>query len=415
MSLISIFPPTPINVSLLYGESYLTASCVGVVSASVGNELASMGAAVVAALFLSYALAAGMVYAENVPQSGGVLRYLLFVLGLVPRTPVTHTDNIGVSSTAVNTTTGAGPSDEQVREVHGIKHLAVIMDGNRRFGKALNAGEAAKIADALAADVSSSPETKGYLAGLHRAAMSAVSAVGGGDVPSAAVAKQLLGHKAGGEKLIEFIGNCIDWRISILSVYAFSTENWSRPKVEVDLLMALFSLYFDRLLSVAAGRGIYVRFVVSDLTGFPAAILDKMRRVERETRDLSTRNIVVNVCLGYGSQQELLVACSKAAAATPPGSPISEKALREHLLVSLCQSDVAAGERDAETVRRVQTSDPDILLRTSGEQRLSNFMLFQCAYSELFFTAKAWPEVTAADFRDMIVEYTHNRARRFGR
>ena len=414
MSFVAVYPPVPINISLLTGESYLTASCVGSISQVVGNELASLGAWVVAALVLSYGVAAGMVYCGRDPTDTSDLQIsdITSALYLCSQWVVGRVWSLVAPSSKGKV---FEVSDEDVRRVHGIKHLAVIMDGNRRFGKALKAQEASTLADALATDVGNSQEKEGYLVGLHRTAMQTVSSLRGTDKSTVAIAKQLLGHKAGGEKLIEFISCCIEWGIPIISVYAFSTENWNRPKAEVDLLMALFSLYFDRLMSVASEQGIYIRFVMSDDTNFPPAILAKMRKVERDTRDIEKRNIVVNVCLGYGSQQELLTACTRASASSPPGSPITEASLRRHLLVSMCQSDEQAGPRDAATVEQIQHSDPDILLRTSGEQRLSNFLLFQCAYSELFFLPKSWPEVTPDDVRNMLHEYTCQRTRRFGK
>jgi len=230
----------------------------------------------------------------------------------------------------------------------GVRHIAVAMDGNRRFGKR-------EYGDALR------------------------------------------GHRDGADALVRFMNACMDEGVEILTVYAFSTENWSRPPREVDMLMGLIVEYADEVCRKAVERGARVRVLASDATLLPPRVRSELDKLEAKTAENS--EFLLNLCISYGGRGDIVAAARNLA------------------------EDVAAGRvmpgniDDAAITSRLTTSgmpDPDILLRTSGELRLSNFLLWQCAYSELFFLEKLWPEVDKDDVRKLLIDYS-NRRRRFGK
>ncbi|KAG1694997.1 hypothetical protein DVH05_020927 [Phytophthora capsici] len=194
------------------------------------------------------------------------------------------------------------------------RHIAVIIDGNRRYGK------------------------NKYGSGTQ-------------------------GHRDGTKTVMNFTDWCIDAGVEALTVYAFSTENWKREKTEVDALMKL-------------------------VDGFIHDILD----------EALTRNIR-SACSSYGARGEIVRACKRIAAEVAIGETaikdIDEDLLSQHMLTA-------------------DLPDPDIVIRTSGEHRISNFLLFQIAYAEFIFMDKFWPEVTREDLQDIIVEF-NRRKRRFGK
>lgn len=215
----------------------------------------------------------------------------------------------------------------------------------------------------------------------------------------------------------------IDWSIahgvSMLTVYAFSTENWSRSRQEVDLLMSLFEFFFQKIRSAAREKGIFIRFVATEPQRLPPHILALMLEVERETREHPRRRIVVNVCVSYGGRGEVVSACRRLVDAAIPSSQITEEAFGRSLLRSVAEAESPKEDflqhHDGLSAAEVATmAEPQLLLRTSGEQRISNFLLYQCAYSELVFLPQTWPEVTEADFVGVLADFAQ-RQRRFGK
>ncbi len=203
------------------------------------------------------------------------------------------------------------------------------------------------------------------------------------------------GHAAGAktfEKIVEDAGNI---GIKYVTVYAFSTENWKRPKQEVDALMNLLEDYLDNGLARLAGRNVKIHFI-GDETVFSDEMQKKLVHMERET-DKNT-GLVLNVALNYGGRNELVNAVKK----------IADNAAR---------GEVAPEDIDEEYVQKFLYTagqpDPDLIIRPSGEYRLSNFLMWQSAYSELWFSNCLWPDFTKKDLLGAIKDY-QNRSRRFG-
>lgn len=311
---------------------------------------------------------------------------------------------------------------DTLKRAHGVQHIAVIMDGNRRFGKM----KAAAVATALTplpkrkteASTAQSPKSSSSehafqaskadsfvtRSKVYRNALSLLKSIGMGE--------KVIGHKAGGEKLLDFARYCISFNIPILTVYAFSTENWGRPQEEIDILMALFAFFFEQMREEAHKHGIYCRFIVSDAGKLNPEILTLMKDIERDTRRIKNRKITVNVCVSYGSRLEIATACQSLAA---EGKDITEESLASRLLTSLTEDEISersSGEEKA--LEALRAHNPDILFRTSGESRISNFLLYQCAYSEMIFSEKAWPSIEESDLEAVLVEYCC-RNRRFGK
>lgn len=222
------------------------------------------------------------------------------------------------------------------------KHIAIILDGNRRFAKARN-------------------------------------------LPS------LEGHRQGFENLKKISTYIFDKGVDILTVYAFSTENWNRSKQEVAYLMDLFRLLVNKEIKTLIKRGVKVNFF-GRLTDFDDDLQQAIKKVQIETKD--GRQGILNICLSYGGRDELVRAFRKI---------ISQKISPEKITEELISQNIdSAG-----------LPDPDMIIRTSGEQRLSGFLTWQSVYSELYFTAKTWPEFSEADLDAAILEY-NKRQRRFG-
>ena len=203
------------------------------------------------------------------------------------------------------------------------------------------------------------------------------------------------GHQAGAEAVRRTIRACMQLGIPYLTIYAFSSENWKRPPGEVDDLMALLRFYIRKELRELAARGIRLRFI-GDAAGLPADVAELTREAVAVTRSNSAFNLTV--ALNYGGRDELVRVARDLA------------------------KEVAAGRLDAEAIdereveRRLDSvglPDPDLVIRTSGEQRLSNFLLWQAAYAEFVATPVLWPDFGRADLEDAIEEY-HHRDRRHG-
>jgi undecaprenyl diphosphate synthase len=200
---------------------------------------------------------------------------------------------------------------------------------------------------------------------------------------------RLAGHKRGVDALKTVIEACIGRGIPILTVFAFSSENWSRPTGEVSGLLELLNVALRHELAALHARGIRVRFLGSR-HGLEPDLCAVLENAERATQ--ANQEMILNVCFNYGGRWDIVDAGARLAAA---GTPITEASMNAALSLAPCP-------------------DPDLLIRTGDEHRLSNFLLWQCAYSELYFSPVLWPDFDAAEL-DLALEAYASRERRFGR
>ena len=203
------------------------------------------------------------------------------------------------------------------------------------------------------------------------------------------------GHKAGVKTLKNVLKTAIDLRIEAMTVYAFSTENWKRPRPEVEFLMKLFSEYLLKELEEMNDYNVRIRFI-GRMEGMPEGLQRQMREAEALMKD--NTGIRFNVAANYGGQDELIRAA-------------------QSLTRQAAEGKIAPEDIDAEAIEQEldTAGDPpvDLVIRTSGDQRLSNFLLWQSAYAEFYFTDVNWPDFTPACFVDAMVDFA-GRDRRFG-
>jgi len=199
------------------------------------------------------------------------------------------------------------------------------------------------------------------------------------------------GHREGARALRRTVEAAIDLGVTSLAVYAFSTENWARPLDEVESIMELMDETIDRELPDLAQQGVRTRFF-GRRDRVPAALQEKMTTLEVETA--SNERLLLWIAFDYGSRAELVEAARSLVADGVAPEDVSEKALGDRLLAP-------------------DLPDPDLVIRTSGEQRLSNFLLWQSAYAELVFDETLWPDFGDERLRAALDEYAH-RGRRFG-
>ena len=223
-------------------------------------------------------------------------------------------------------------------------HIAIIMDGNRRWAKQYGMSSA-------------------------------------------------LGHAAGSRRVRGIVQACVDQGVRYLTLFAFSTENWRRPESEVSSLMGLLALYLKKEIRSMDELGVCFK-VVGDLARFDSHIQDLIREAQVSTAKNS--RITLTLAVNYGGRQDLIGAMQAWQTANPEKSvaQITEKDLAAHLALSYAP-------------------DPDLLIRTGGEQRVSNFLLWQMAYSELYFTDILWPNFTNDELGEAI-KWFRLRERRFG-
>lgn len=203
-----------------------------------------------------------------------------------------------------------------------------------------------------------------------------------------------MGHRAGVEALKRIVEACPDLGIRYLSVYAFSTENWKRPQAEVRALMALLNEFIDKELAGLKRNGVQIR-VLGDLAPLERSLAEKIRHAVDETKE--NGRLILSLALNYGGRQELLRAA---------------KALAKRALAG--EDPEAWREEDlAEELYTAKLPDPDLLIRTGGELRTSNFLPWQLVYTELWSTGVYWPEFTVAEFTRALEEFA-KRQRRFG-
>jgi len=207
---------------------------------------------------------------------------------------------------------------------------------------------------------------------------------------------RFIGHKHGVDALKDLLRCCKDWGIGALTAYAFSTENWKRPQEEVDFLMTLFQRVLRQELREMLEENVQIRFV-GNLPALPRILQEEISRSMEETKD--NRAIRFTVATNYGGRQEILQAC---------------QAIAEQVKQGLLQPD----EIDEATFERhlytAGICDPDLLIRTSGEMRISNFLLWQMAYAEIYITETLWPDFDRAEFHRALSAY-QQRERRFGK
>jgi undecaprenyl diphosphate synthase len=199
------------------------------------------------------------------------------------------------------------------------------------------------------------------------------------------------GHREGARALRRTVEAAIDLEIESLAVYAFSTENWARPPDEVDSIIELMDETIDRELPDLAKQGVRTRFF-GRRDRIPAELQEKMARLEAETAHLE--RLQLWIAFDYGGRAELVEAARRLVADEVPAGDVSEEALAVRLYASELQ-------------------DPDLVIRTSGEQRISNFLLWQSAYAELVFDDTLWPDFGEERLRAAVDEYA-SRGRRFG-
>lgn len=230
--------------------------------------------------------------------------------------------------------------------MHLPKHIGIIMDGNGRWAKKR---------------------------GLPRSA----------------------GHSAGADALKKIITEANNLGVKYITVYAFSTENWKRPKEEVDYLMSLLLDYLRNAEKTLAGENVVIR-AIGSRKELSQEIREQIVRTEEFTKN--NTGIVMNIALNYGGREELTNAVKEICAEVADGktniNDITDKTIDAHLYTK-------------------EQPDIDLLIRTSGEQRLSNFMLWQVSYAEMWFTDKLWPDFKPSDLRQAIIDF-QNRGRRFG-
>ena len=233
-----------------------------------------------------------------------------------------------------------------VEKVININHLAVIMDGNRRWAKK----NGASVKD---------------------------------------------GHKAGAEKLSEFVKWCIEFNIKYLTVYAFSTENWKRDKEEVDDIMSLLNRYLSMKKDEFYDSGVKVKMIGAE-DNINIDTLKKIKDIEEYTKN--NNKIQLNIAFNYGGRREILDATKKIVSEVKSGKisieDIDEELFKENLYYG-------------------NIPDPDLMIRPGGDYRISNYLLWEIAYSEFYFTKTYWPDFSKELLEDIINNF-NTRERRYG-
>ena len=207
--------------------------------------------------------------------------------------------------------------------------------------------------------------------------------------------KIALGHRAGTEALREIIRNSSDIGIEALSLYAFSTENWSRSQTEIDALMGLLLEFFTSEIDELDEKNVRI-LILGEKDALPPD--QRQALIAAETRTFDNTGLKLNIAINYGARAELARAARLLAREVAEGIRLPESVDEQAIAERLYTSDMP---------------DVDLLIRTSGEMRLSNFMLWQCAYAEFIFPKTLWPDFTLEDYHACIAEY-QGRSRRYG-
>jgi undecaprenyl diphosphate synthase len=203
---------------------------------------------------------------------------------------------------------------------------------------------------------------------------------------------RIAGHRAGAENLRRIVESCVRFGVKHLTLYAFSTENWSRPEDEVRGLMTILGEVIERETPKLHAEGVKVCHL-GRLDRMSPHLVRAIERATVKTRD--NNRLTLNVCFNYGGRGEIVDAVKKIVALGTPVDQIDE-AMIERFLYSN------------------DSPDPDLIIRTAGEQRLSNFLIWQAAYSEYWFTPLNWPDFGKDEFQQALVEYS-GRLRKFGK
>lgn len=204
------------------------------------------------------------------------------------------------------------------------------------------------------------------------------------------------GHSVGAKNVEIITEAAKELGIKYLTLYAFSTENWNRPQAEVNALMMLFSTYLDTCLKKCRDHNMRFR-VIGDKSGLSDKLRNQMEMIEKETAIYD--DIHLTLAINYGSRDEIVRSVKKIATKVSDGS-LSADAIDEAII--------------SDNLDTAGIPDPDLLIRTSGEQRLSNYLLWQLAYAEFYFTPKAWPEFSKEDLAEALAAY-EDRDRRYGK
>ncbi|MDE7410432.1 MAG: isoprenyl transferase [Paramuribaculum sp.] len=204
------------------------------------------------------------------------------------------------------------------------------------------------------------------------------------------------GHVAGVDAVRRVVEAAVAAKVDYLTLYAFSTENWNRPRYEVDALMALIATALERETPGLIENGVRLN-MIGDIGRIPAESLESLRRSIEATSGGTA--LQLNLALSYSSRWEITDAARR----------IARKVVEGTLAPDEIDDGVVAQELTTTSI-----PDPDLLIRTGGDLRISNFLLWQIAYSELYFTPVLWPDFGAKEFYEAIIDY-HNRERRFGK
>ncbi|MBA2650686.1 MAG: di-trans,poly-cis-decaprenylcistransferase [Tatlockia sp.] len=206
---------------------------------------------------------------------------------------------------------------------------------------------------------------------------------------------RIKGHRAGADAVKSTIRCCLQHQIPILSLFAFSSENWSRPENEVAFLMQLFVEALEREVQGLHHHGISLRFT-GDMSGLSQALQEQMQLAEELTKN--NKQLILNIVVNYGGKWDLVQAVKKIAKKVDAG--LSVDAIDESLL--------------SQSLSTFDLPDPDLFIRTGGEKRISNFFLWQLAYTELYFADVHWPDFSAEEFEKALASFSR-RERRYGK
>ena len=201
------------------------------------------------------------------------------------------------------------------------------------------------------------------------------------------------GHAAGAKQVREIVKTCAELGVPHLSLFAFSTENWKRPADEVSTLMGLFVQYLEKEIKNMQAEGVRLN-VIGDISRFPQALQDSICKAMANTA--SNTSLTLNVAANYGGRWDILQAVQAWQVANPNASV----------------ADLAS-EQLSHYLSTAGQPEPDLLIRTGGESRISNFMLWQLAYAEFYFTDTLWPDFDAAEIDKALADYAA-RDRRYG-
>jgi len=203
---------------------------------------------------------------------------------------------------------------------------------------------------------------------------------------------RLAGHKAGTENLREIIEASAEFGIKYLTIYAFSTENWKRPKEEIRGLMRIFKIMLDRELNNLHENGVQLRHI-GRLDGIDKELQKKVREAIELTKNNQT--LILNVAFNYGGRDEIIQAIKQIVANGVNVNDLNDDLFAKYLYTA-------------------ESPDPDLVIRTSGEFRCSNFLIWQCAYAEWYFTPTYWPDFNKNGLLQALVAY-NERDRRYGK